>query len=107
MKLILLLITVLLTVGCSEKIIYVTRYVTVEDSWVDDCNYAKPPERLTYNSASPQVRSALIALSYINQLEFTSECNTRMNAIRNFNERGKDHNKEQDKRYRDKKIEVK
>ena len=59
--------------------------VSFEDNQLRPCSIAQPPDRVAYSNADADTRAIMMTDSYITQIEYTTECNIRLNALREYN----------------------
>lgn len=91
MRYLLLLPLCILLIGCKPDTIYITKYVTFEDYWLEDCRIIPPPTREELEVGNP---FNILALVYMNQVEVNAECNIKLREAREANERAKQKNLE-------------
>lgn len=95
-RLVLILSLCLCLAACQSPPVTQTRYVTLEEAWLQPCGYQAPPPKGVYVQASDRQRAIMMTKAYTNQLAYTKKCNTRMDQIRIYNEKAKERNKKVD-----------
>lgn len=101
MNKILVILTFFFLVGCGTNQPVVTTYTfhtELDPAWTLPCITTPPPAKDEYRIASDSERAMMMGLSYIDQVEAVTKCNTRLKEIRLFNERSIKHNVEELKR---------
>lgn len=85
------LLTILL-VGCTSKIeyvdrhVYITKYRSIDDQYLQDCPIVPPPDITTYLGANDGEREKLWSDIYIQQISQTILRNKKMSELREQNQ---------------------
>lgn len=93
MRILMLSMVTLFLAGCGlftkveyvERPVYITKYRTIDDSYLHNCPIAQPPERLKYKQATCEQRNVMWIETYSKQIKDTVIRNETMEELREVN----------------------